>query len=237
MSMKVLLRQAQIPESRARLDERGLARPDTGLREQLRKWGVLRSPAIGEYNKSWDVLETIGFLEEHVGRDEAVLDLGAYSSEVPVALHHLGFRRVVGIDLDPRLSNMPHGDQIRYVTGDFMNTAFEDGAFKAITSISVIEHGFDPDRLLTEVARLLQPGGYFIASFDYWPEKIDTSGTTFFGMDWLIFSADDVRGLLEKAAQRRLHPVGSLEFDGGDALIHCGGKDYTFGWLALQKRA
>jgi len=234
--MKVLLRQAQIPEARARLDERGLARPETGLRARLRKLGVLRGPAIGEYNKSWDVLETIRFLEEHLGKDDPVLDLGAYSSEVPVALHRLGFRNVAGVDLDPRLANMPHPDRIRYVTGNFMETAFPDASFRAITSISVIEHGFEPDKLLPEVSRLLQPGGYFIASFDYWPDKIDTTGTTFFGMDWLIFSAGDIRDLLDKAARHGLQPVGALEFGGGDALIHCGGKDYTFGWLALQKQ-
>jgi SAM-dependent methyltransferase len=60
-----------------------------------------------------------------------------------------------------------------------MHTPFEDRSFSCITSISVIEHGFDGSRLVREVSRLLVRGGYFIASFDCWPEKIDSSGNYF----------------------------------------------------------
>jgi hypothetical protein len=80
------------------------------------------------------------------------------------------------------------------------------------------------------------PGGYFIASFDYWQEKIDTTGTKFFDMDWKIFSQAEVFQMIQDAAQYGLHPVGELQPQGKDRVIHCGGKDYTFGWLVLQKR-
>jgi len=70
---------------------------------------------------------------------------------------------------------------------------FKSNYFSAITAISVIEHGFESDRLLAEVSRLLKVGGYFIVSVDYWKDKISTDGLTAFGMDWMIFSREDLR--------------------------------------------
>jgi SAM-dependent methyltransferase len=116
-----------------------------------------------------------------------------------------------------------------------MQTPFADATFKAITSISVIEHGFDAQALLKEMSRLLQPGGYFIASFDYWPEKIDTTGIEFFGMDWLIFSRQEVADFIGQAAEYGLVPDGELHYAGQETPIECAGKKYTFGWLALKK--
>lgn len=99
----------------------------------------------------------------------------------------------------------------------------------------MIEHGFDGRALLTEVSRLLKPNGYFIASFDYWPEKIDTSQIKFFEMDWKIFSETEVSEFISLAATYGLKSVGEINYEGNESPIECAGKKYTFGWLALQK--
>ena len=96
-------------------------------------------------------------------------------------------------------------------------------------------HGYGGQALLKEMSRLLQQGGYFIASFDYWPEKIDTTGIKSFGMDWKIFSRQDVADFIGQAAGFGLVPVGELHYDGQETPIECGGKKYTFGWLVLKK--
>jgi ubiquinone/menaquinone biosynthesis C-methylase UbiE len=120
---------------------------------------------------------------------------------------------------------MPYQGKIKYEIINFLKTKFADNSFKAITSISVIEHGFDATALLSEVSRLLQPGGYFISSFDYWPEKIDTKGITFFGMDWTIFSEQEIINFVDQAKDFGLSPVSEMS---------C--KRYTFGWLVLKKK-
>jgi hypothetical protein len=74
-----------------------------------------------------------------------------------------------------------------------------------------------------------------MASFDYWPEKIDTTGVKFFGMDWMIFSMQDVADFIEQAAGYGLLPVGGFDYEGNESPIECGGKKYTFGWLVLKK--
>jgi SAM-dependent methyltransferase len=118
-----------------------------------------------------------------------------------------------------------------------MATPYPDASFGAVTAISVIEHGYDPPRLLSEISRLLRPGGYFLASFDYWPEKIDTTGTKIFGMDWTIFSREEVLDFVSKAEEYGLEPVGDIALDAGDRVIRWGGKAYTFGWLALCRKS
>lgn len=202
----------------------------------LQRLGWMRPPLlVGDHVKSWDVGRTLEFIAAQLPKDARILDLGAYCSEVPVALARMGYTGVHGVDLNPEVAFMPHAERVRYSVSDFMHTPFEAGSFDAVTSISVIEHGYDPERLLAEVGRLLRPGGYFMASFDYWPEKIDTGETKFFGMSWLIFSAQDVEHMLSVARKHGLVPVGTLNHAARDRAIHCMGFDYTFGWVVLKK--
>lgn len=237
MSMEVLKNKSQIESSRQELKAKGASSLESPLRSLLRRLGLVGGVLLGDHVKSWDVLETLNFIEQHVQKNEPIMDIGCYASEIIVALHKSGYTNLTGADLNPDLKKMPCQDSIRYENTNFMQTPFADASFKAITSISVIEHGFDGQALLKEMSRLLQPDGYFIASFDYWPEKIDTTGIKFFGMDWLIFSKQDVADFVSQAAGFGLTPVGELHFEGQDTPIECGGKKYTFGWLVLKKKA
>jgi len=202
----------------------------------MRRIGYSRGISVGDNIKSWDVLETLRFIESNVAKGEAILDIGCYSSEVPVALYKMGYTNISGADLNPALQKMPYSDFINYVETNFTETAFDDASFDVITSISVIEHGFDGLALFKEMSRLLKPGGHFIASFDYWPRKIDTTGITFFDMDWKIFSKQDVLNLIEQAAVYELAPIGEQQYDGQERPIENSGKKYTFGWLVLRKK-
>lgn len=237
MTLEVLQDKLQISQARQELINKGVSLLDSPLRSLMRSLGLVRGMAIGDMVKSWDVLSTLHFIESHVTKNEPVLDIGCYASEVIVALHKLGYSNLTGADLDTNLRRMPCQDSIRYEVTDFMHTTFEDESFQAITSISVIEHGFDGQSLLKEMSRLLKPGGDFIASFDYWPEKIDTTGTKFFGMDWTIFSKNEINNFITEAAGYGLFPTGEMMYGGKDKPIDCGGKRYTFGWLVLRKAA
>jgi len=233
--MDVLRSTSQIADARSELIRKGASCLERFPRSLLRRWGLVGDASVGDYVKSWDVLATLTFLEREVDKDQPILDIGCYASEVLAALHKLGYARLTGADLDPNLARMPFQESIHYETCNFMRTPFADGSFQAITSISVIEHGFDEKALLSEMSRLLKPGGFFIASFDYWPDKIDTAGTTFFGMGWTIFSRREVADFIDHAAACGLALVGDRRFDADEAVIETDGKKYTFGWLALRK--
>jgi SAM-dependent methyltransferase len=233
--LEVLQNKEQIKSARKEMKLRGRSVVETTLSKLVRRLGLSRGLPVGDFVKSWDVGLTLDFIATKLPLDAPVLDLGGYCSEVPVALVRMGHTGVHAVDLNPDLLNMPNADQVKYCVSDFMSTPFPSDSFDAVTAISVIEHGYDPERLFSEVGRLLRPGGYFLASFDYWPEKIETAGTRFFDMSWLIFSRQDVENMLTVAKRYGLSPFGDLKYQSDERAISCSGFDYTFGWLVLRK--
>jgi SAM-dependent methyltransferase len=233
--MEVLKNRQQIAHARTELAARNLSFIEPAWRASLRRLRLLRGVSVGDWLKSWDVLLTVKFIEARVGKSDPVLDIGCFASEVIVILHNLGYSRLAGADLNPNLRMMPYQESIDYRTVDFMRTNFDDASFQAITAISVIEHGFQPKPLLMEVSRLLRPGGYFLASFDYWPEKIDTTGILLFGISWQIFSEVEIAQFMSDAKGFGLEPVGDLKSEISERAIEFDGKKYTFAWMVLRK--
>lgn len=234
--MKILQDKNQIYKARQELKGKAASYIDSSLTLFLKRYGIIRRIAIGDKTKSWDVLSTLNFLEQNLGGNEPILDIGCYGSEILPSLYKRGFTKLYGIDLNPQVKKMPYKKSINYTHGNFLQTMFDDSSFRAITSISVIEHGFNSQRLLKEISRLLGNGGFFIASFDYWPVKINTSGIKLFGMSWEIFSKDEIISFINEAAIYSLFPVGDLTFDAREKIIEFHGQLFTFAWIALEKR-
>jgi SAM-dependent methyltransferase len=237
MTIQVLQSSSEISTARRALKQRGISQLGAFavFRRKLQLRGLSTGVIIGDMIKSWDVYQTARFVEERLPHPSPILDIGAFQSEIICVLHKLGYSNLTGIDLNPALAHMPYSKTVNYQTSDFMHTPFADRAFSAITAISVIEHGYQRDLLLAEVSRLLTDGGYFIASFDYWPEKRDTTDIQLFNMSWTIFSSNDVRDMIEAAAHCDLYPVGQLMLDARDHVVDMFGKQYTFAWMVLQK--
>jgi SAM-dependent methyltransferase len=237
VSAKVLGSQAEIEGARNELRQMGASFLSSPIARLLRRLGVKRSIDVGDYRKSWDVLMTARLIQERLPKEAPVLDIGAYGSEILCVLARLGYTNLTGVDLNPLIRSMPNFGAIQYVVADFMQSPFPDASFAAITATSVIEHGFHGDRLLKEISRLLRPGGYFVASFDYWPEKIDTNGIRIFDMAWTIFSREEVLSFVKEAGTRKLQAVGTLDLEATNKVVDWEGKSYTFAWLAIQKSA
>ncbi len=240
MTVQVLHSRIEIDQARRQLRRHGLShtspQPVLWLRRIGKKLGLPTGVNVGDTIKSWDVLTTARFIQRNVSPDTPILDIGAYASEILCVLHRLHYAALTGVDLNPALKRMPYAESIRYAVADFMRTPFPAEAFGAVTAISVIEHGFQSQPLLQEVTCLLRPGGYFIASFDYWPEKVDTTGIEIFGMDWRIFSKAEVLAFLDEARKYDLTPCGEVNLNAPGQTIETIGRRYTFAWLALRKR-
>ena len=237
MSVEVLKNKEHNNQARETLRSRGLDMTSPGTARVLRKLGLIKGMTIGDRLKSWDVLRTVDFINGNVPRQEPVLDIGAYASEVPCILHRNHYTDISAIDLNPGIREMPYSGEIKYSVANFMETPFDDSSFAAVTATSVIEHGFRSKALLGELSRILRPGGVFIASVDYWPEKIDTSGKDAFGMDWMIFSREDLAGFIQEAGEFGFSPFGEMNFEAGEPVINWLGESYTFAWFVIQKAA
>lgn len=232
MTCQVMQQRGDYRSARQTLRRRGLSFIPPRYSRLPAVGRLYRGRGIGDVRKSWDVLLMLERIAQF-GPGTRVLDMGAYQSELTAALVKSGMADVTGIDLD-----FPGGaplDGATYVTGDMMDAPFPDASFDVITSVSVIEHGFDAERLFGEVARLLRPGGSFLASFDYWPEKIDTSDTPLFGLPWSIFSEQEVLSLFDVAERHGLKSAGPIDLEAGERAISFEGRQYTFGLLEVRK--
>jgi SAM-dependent methyltransferase len=237
MCVEVLKSKTDIKLARRELNQRKLSFTNPWWKCIARKPGLSGTIDVGDQVKSWDVLKTVHFIERNMPRSASILDMGAFASELPCILHKLNYSNLVGVDLNPDIRKMPYANSVRYEVSDFMNTPFANESFDVITAISVIEHGFKSQALLRELSRLLRPGGCFVASFDYWPEKIRSEGIMIFGMEWRIFSAQEVRIFIQEAKEYGLIPWGAIDLDSAERPVSCGERDYTFAWLVLRKSA
>jgi SAM-dependent methyltransferase len=235
LAFTVLSRRQQIDEAWQELLDEGLVDefPHHPLARIKRRLHVptAATSLVPDPIKSWDVLRALKAIRSRCVPGDPVLDMGSVGSAIPPALHRLGYLAVHGIDLDPQVTRMAHGDAVGYCVGDMSATPYEDSSFSAITAISVLEHGFRPEPLLQEVARLLKRGGFFFFSTDYWPEKIDTSNVRLFGMTWDIFSAEEIERFLSDARAVGLTPTSAshttLRAVGGRPISY-EGFQYTF---------
>lgn len=109
-------------------------------------------------------MKTLAILMDHLGPlDEfTALDLGCAAGNSTV-WYGPSFKRVVGVDIDhdalryARQNN--GGDNIAYAMMNGQELAFSDQSFDVIICAHVYEHVPDAHLLLTEIGRLLKPGG------------------------------------------------------------------------------
>ena len=244
LGFAVLESQSEIDTARAELERRELT-----TRSSLFQRAVGRLEArAGRPNltllqrsdplKSWDVLRAVEAIERSVEQEEPILDIGSVGSAIPPALGRLGYGNVHGIDLDPRVKALERVAGAHYSVGDFTTESWPEEHFAAVTAISVIEHGVPEEGLLAQLGRILKPGGMFLFSTDYWPEKIDTSDTQLFGLPWRIFDSDAIWALIERGRGYGLAPLADppdLTVVPATPAIEFAGRSYTFLYGVLAK--
>lgn len=106
--------------------------------------------------------------DANLGQD--VLELGP-GPGITTDLVRLSAPRLTAIELDPNLADSLRarlrGSNVEVVTGDATSMPFSDGQFSGGVSFTMLHHVPSPqlqDKLLREVWRVLQPGGFFVGS-------------------------------------------------------------------------
>jgi hypothetical protein len=142
MTIEVLKTASENKAARIEMRRQGIDCTSPFYLRIARKAGIMKGTNVGESRKSWDVLRTVQIIQTKLSRRSPILDIGAYASEVLCALHRLGYEKLSGVDLNPKLKQMPYQDKINYVVIDFMQMPFEDAFFSAVTAMSVINTEF-----------------------------------------------------------------------------------------------
>jgi len=113
-----------------------------------------------------------------------VLDLGCGEGRHVHGVHLLGGVNVVGLDLDlPSLAKAREGLAMlgaaepggvsAVLSGDAYRLPFPDDAFDAVICSEVLEHLHEYPKALSEITRVLKPGGVFVPTVPRaWPERI-----------------------------------------------------------------
>jgi len=127
--------------------------------------------AIGGYSRVDGTVEFYLRTGELVQPHHVVVDLGAGRGAIhadrPDSLHArlMNFKgrcaKVVGVDLDPVVHENPSLDEAHVFDGGAL--PLEDASADVIICDWVLEHVQDPDLFVSELERVLKPGGWFCA--------------------------------------------------------------------------
>jgi len=135
----------------------------------------------GQFGDNWDDLLFRQEIERTLQNNHSLLDLGAGAGIVS----HMNFKgmaaRVVGVDLDPRVTENPFLDKGIIIDG--VTLPFPDGEFDIVISDNVLEHLENPSAIFSEVFRVLKKGGCFLVKtpnkFHYMPLVASLTPTSF----------------------------------------------------------
>ncbi len=199
--------------------------------------GLMKHHAL---DKNWADIKAVKWIVGCCDPDTSrILDGGFMNGMILVWLDQLGFKNLYGIDIrNPRIQFgwLARGYFKRFLRQfrDFSNwhlsrqsleqTNFEGELFDAITVMSVMEHGADENKFLSEMSRILKPGGYLIISTDYWSEGIKDSGIPPDNKRYAKFRVYPklrLQEILEYAAHCGLLPVEPLKYE-------CKGKTISY---------
>ena len=109
------------------------------------------------------VPERIPLFVAAIGRGKRVLDLGCRSGAL--TKHFLEGNSVVGLDVDPAALQKAAALGVEPVQANVEEPLpLEDGSFDAVVAGELFEHLQFPDALVTEIHRVLRPGGALVGS-------------------------------------------------------------------------
>ena len=169
----------------------------------------------GGFNPTWQRHVAAYALAEPFLGPGRVLDLGC---GVGHSFRLLAPRETVGVDLDPESLA---GQERETVVADMRDLPFPDGSFGSAIGVQSIEHVSDPERVLAEVVRVLEPGGVAVL--------VTPNRLTFARPDEIIdpyhhveYDAEQLRSLCEPffAEVRVLGIYGSARYDEWNAREH-----------------
>ena len=88
------------------------------------------------------------------------LDLGCGTGNYTLELYKRGFQ-VVGVDISRRMLKIAQKKlpNVKFIKANAYSLPFEDNTFDLVLSVTMLEFIHEPEKVLSEVYRVLKPGG------------------------------------------------------------------------------
>jgi ubiquinone/menaquinone biosynthesis C-methylase UbiE len=205
-----LVREQVGPSPAAAQDQRRL---QSALAERRTKSQEFFSSSAGQWDRVRDDLFGDRFhlaaLAAFVDRTWTVGDLGCGTGQVSAALAPF-VAHVVAVDASAAMLQAAkkrlHGfGNVDLRRGDLESLPIDDGRLDAATLMLVLHHVPDPGRALTDVARVLKPGGRLVV-VDMLPHDRDSYRQQM-GHVWLGFGDEQIDRLLTESGFERIASV------------------------------
>ena len=206
----LLVREQVGPTSAARQDQRRL---QTTLTERRSKSQEFFSSSAGQLDRMREDLFGDRFhlaaLAAFLDPDATIGDLGCGTGQVSAALAPC-VAHVIAVDSSAAMLQaarrrlQAHGN-IDLRRGELESLPIDDGRLDAATVMLVLHHVPEPGRALTDIARVLKPGGRLVL-VDMLPHDRDHYRHQM-GHVWLGFSEEQIARLLTKAGLDRVRVV------------------------------
>lgn len=165
---------------------------------------------------------TVDFDRLGLRAGERVLDMGCGAGRHAFEMYKRG-ADVIALDMDAdelaavsewfaamrEEGSVPAGAEADVKQGDALDLPFPDGEFDRIVASEVLEHIPDDDRAISELVRVLRPGGTIAVTVPRWlPEKICWALSDEYheveGGHVRIYKADQLAAKLEQAGLRHV---------------------------------
>ncbi len=203
---------------------------------------LLNLPSHHDFQKDWDTLKVFHYILENAAPGDAILDAGSGSKSVILNWLHLnGFKNLVACDRLPLNAESYEKRKIEFTVQDLAKTSYKDRQFKAISCVSVVEHGVDLRTFFHEMGRILDVGGVLLVSTDYWEKPIDCSEIYPYGKQYgqmKVFTAEDARAMIGFAEEASMELCTPVELSSSEKAVRWErvDRDYTFLFLAFRRK-
>jgi SAM-dependent methyltransferase len=198
-------------------------------------------PSHHDSQKNWDTLKSLFYIMGMNDSNAFILDAGSSGkSAILKWLSQIGFKNLYACDIRPKPAENYQSLKVNFSVQDLTHTNYPGGTFHAVTCISVIEHGVNLAAFLTEMHRILKPGGLLLISTDFWPDPIDCTGIYPYGEamgEMKVFTADELSGFARAAEGMGFALCSPLELRAAERAVRWDrvDREYTFAFIALRK--
>jgi SAM-dependent methyltransferase len=141
--------------------------PEAVRREYASEAGLLGRRAAYRETTGPDARE-VAFEAVAEMRPRRVLEVGCGPGELAARIQSALAAEVRAIDISPRMVELTRERGVDAEVGDVQDLPFADASFDCAVAAWMLYHVADLDRALSELARVLRPGGRLVAVTNHW---------------------------------------------------------------------